>query len=80
MLGMYVFYASSCVIDYCICWVVAEWFVCFTVLKVCVDLKEVVSCVHYVNTSAFITWFDELSLCDKLAQINFTLNQISIKN
>ena len=25
----------------------------------CVDLSEVVSCVHYINASPFITWFDD---------------------
>ena len=28
----------------------------------CVDLREVVSCVHYANASVFITWFDENGL------------------
>ena len=28
----------------------------------CADLREVVSCVHYANACAFITWFDENGL------------------
>ena len=28
----------------------------------CVDLSEVVSCVHYANVSTFITWFDDNGL------------------
>ena len=56
---MYIFYESACIIDYCTCWVVGEWFVCTTILKVVVDFGEVVSCVHYADSSNFITWFDD---------------------
>ena len=55
---MYIFYESACIIDYCICWVVGEWFVCIAVL-VCMDFNEVVSCVYYADASTFITWFDD---------------------
>ena len=59
MLGIYIFYESACIIDYCTCWVGGEWFVCIAVLHVCVDFSEVVFCVHYVNASIFITWYDD---------------------
>ena len=38
VLGMYILNESACIIDYCTCWVVGEWFVCFAVLYVCVNL------------------------------------------
>ena len=56
---MYIFYESACIIDYCTCCVVGEWFVCIAVVQVCVDFNEVVFCVHYADASTFITWFDD---------------------
>ena len=56
---MYIFYESACIIDYCTCWVAGEWFVCTTILKVVVNFAEVVSCVHYADSSNFVTWFDD---------------------
>ena len=56
---MYIFYESACIIDYCTCWVVGEWFVCTAALLVRADFSEVVSCVHYANASILITWFDD---------------------
>ena len=32
LLGMYIFYEGACIIDYCTCWVVGEWFICIAVL------------------------------------------------
>ena len=55
VLGMHTLYDSVCIIDYCTCWVVGEWFVCSVVLQVCVDFSETVSCVYYANVSTFIT-------------------------
>ena len=55
---MYIFYESACIIDYCTCWVVAEWFVCIAILQVSVDFSDVVTCVHYANAPTFIAWFD----------------------
>ena len=52
---MYIFYESACIIDYCTCWIVGEWFLCIAILQECVDFDEVVSCVHYPDVSTFIT-------------------------
>ena len=35
----------ACIIGYCTCWVVSEWFICIVVLHVYVDFSEVVPCV-----------------------------------
>ena len=59
---MHVVYESACVIDYCICWFLGEWFVCIEVLQMYVDLSEVVSYIDDANASAFITWFDDNGL------------------
>ena len=59
VLGMHILYESACIIGYCTCWVVRQWFVYIVVLQKCVDFGEVVSCVHYANASNFITWFDD---------------------
>ena len=58
MLGMYIFYESACIIDYCSCWVVGEWFYVLRSCR-CVDLGEVVSCIHSADIFTFITWFDD---------------------
>ena len=44
--------------NYCVCWVVGEWFVCILVLKLCVDLGKLLSCVCDANFPIFITYFD----------------------
>ena len=61
MLWESIYSMIACIINYCTCWVVGEWFVCIVVLQVCVDFSEVVS-VHYANVSTFITWFDNNGL------------------
>lgn len=48
---MHTLYESTCIIGYCICWIVGEWFICVGVLQVCVNFDEVVFCVHYENSS-----------------------------
>ena len=59
VLRMYIFYESACIIDYCTCWIVGEWFVCIAISQVCVEFGEVVSSVHYADGSTFITWFHD---------------------
>ena len=34
VLGVHVFYESACIIDYCICSVVGDWFVCYSLVSV----------------------------------------------
>lgn len=48
---MHTLYESTCIIGYCNCWIVGEWFICVGVLQVCVNFDEVVFCVHYENSS-----------------------------
>ena len=54
--------ASWTITSRCTCWVLGDWFMCIVVLQVCVDISEIVSCVHYANAYAFITWFDDNGL------------------
>ena len=62
VLETHILYKSACIIGYCTCWVVGDWFVCIVVLQLCVDFSELVSCVHYANAFTFITWFDDNGL------------------
>ena len=45
-------------VTYSVCWVVGEYFECIVIFKVRFYFGEVVSCVHDVNSSTIITWFD----------------------